>query len=108
MIENVLPSVHAQHEVDLFERIKNQSQLTLSLDGWTDNAGNSIYALMALKGAKTKYFLDMLDLHSKRHTAKNILSAIKNSLKSKDIKFDQISAVVTDSPSTMVKLRVSF
>jgi hypothetical protein len=107
MIENVLPTVHAQHEVDLFERVKEQNQLTLSLDGWTDNAGNSIYALMALKGAKTKYFIDILDLHSKRHTAENIFSAIKTSLKSKQLEFDQLSAVVTDSPSTMIKLRVS-
>jgi hypothetical protein len=62
-------------------------------------AGNSIYALMALKGAKNKYFIDICDLHSKQHTAKNIFSEIKTSLKSKQLEFDQLSAVVTDSPS---------
>ena len=108
IIEKVLPMVHAQHEVEIFETLKEQRQLTLSLDGWTDNSGNSIYALMALKGAKKKYFLDVLDLNRKQHTADNIFSAIKQSLRSKQVGFDKICAVVTDSPSTMIKLRVSY
>ncbi|OAV85094.1 hypothetical protein PTTG_30797 [Puccinia triticina 1-1 BBBD Race 1] len=96
--------VHARHELALLETLKNQNQLTLSLDGWTDNSGNSIYTLMALKGSKKKYFVDVLDLHAKRHTADNIFSAIKSSLKSKQIGFDKICALVTDSPSVMIKL----
>jgi hypothetical protein len=106
-MEKILPMVHARHEAELFENLKDQNQLTLSLDGWTDNSGNSIYALMALKGAKKKYFINVLDLSSKRHTAENIFSAIKHSLKQKQLDFDQICAIVTDSPSTMIKLRVS-
>ncbi|PLW11301.1 hypothetical protein PCANC_04246 [Puccinia coronata f. sp. avenae] len=97
--------VHARHELALLETIKNQNQLTLSLEGWTDNSSNSIYALMALKGSKKKYFVDVLNLHAKRHTADNIFVAIKNSLKSKQIDFNKISALVTDSPSVMIKLR---
>ena len=53
-MEKILPMVHARHEVELLEKLKGQQQLTLSLDGWTDNSGNSIYALMFLKGAKKK------------------------------------------------------
>jgi hypothetical protein len=108
VMQKILPLVHARHEAELFEKLKDQDHLTLSLDGWTDNSGNSIYALMALKGAKKKYFIDVLDLNSKRHTAENIFSAIKSSLKAKRLDFKQISAIVTDSPSTMVKLRVSY
>jgi hypothetical protein len=96
--------IHARCEVKIFEKIKEQKSLTLSLDGWTNNSGNSIYALMALKGATKKYFIDVLDLNSKQHTANNIFSAIKSSLKAKQISFNQICAIVTDSPSTMVKL----
>ncbi|KNZ63211.1 hypothetical protein VP01_1172g6 [Puccinia sorghi] len=62
---------------------------------------------MALKGAKRKYLLDVLDLDSKPHTANNIFLEIKISLKSKQVKWHQISAVVTDSPSTMITLCVS-
>jgi hypothetical protein len=104
MTEKTLPMIHARCEVKIFKKIKEQKNLTLSLDGWTNNSGNSIYALMALKGANKKYFIDVLDLNSKRHTADNIFSAIKSSLKAKQISFNQICAIVTDSPSTMVKL----
>ncbi|KAI7964699.1 hypothetical protein MJO29_002797 [Puccinia striiformis f. sp. tritici] len=104
VIEKILPVVHAQHELLMLNKIKEQKQLTLSLDGWTDNSGNSIYTLMALKGAKQKYFIDILDLNHKRHTAENIFSALKGSLASKQIGLDQVCAVVTDSPSVMLKL----
>jgi len=105
MIEKILPMVHARHEVEIYEVLKEQKQLTLSLDGWTDNSGNSIYALMALKGAERKYFLDVLDLNSKRHTAENVFSAIKSSLRAKQVSFNQFCAIVTDTPSTMIKLQ---
>ncbi|KNZ59751.1 hypothetical protein VP01_166g13 [Puccinia sorghi] len=59
---------------------------------------------MALKGEKDKYFLDVIDLHSKRHTAKNIYSTIKTSLKSKQIGWERIGAMVTNSPSVTLKL----
>ena len=96
--------IHARCEVKIFKKIKEQKNLTLSLDGWTNNSGNSIYALMALKGTTKNYFIDVLNLNSKQHTANNIFSAIKSSLKVKQISFNQICAIVTDSPSTMVKL----
>ncbi|KNZ47276.1 hypothetical protein VP01_6559g2 [Puccinia sorghi] len=63
---------------------------------------------MALKVAKRKYFLDVLDLHSQQHTANKILLVIKGLLKSKQVKWRQKFTVVTDSPSTMIKLNVSF
>ncbi|KNZ62203.1 hypothetical protein VP01_12g4 [Puccinia sorghi] len=94
--ESRLPMVHAQHEVEMFEALKQQRQLTLSLDGWSNNFGNSIEVFVALKGAKKKYFLDVLDLNRMRHTADNIFSAIKDSLRSKNLGFDQTDAVVTD------------
>ncbi|KNZ51966.1 hypothetical protein VP01_3749g4 [Puccinia sorghi] len=62
---------------------------------------------MALKGAKTKYFVDLLDLNQKRHTADNLFSALKHSLKSKQIGLNQIWSIVTDSASIMLKLSVS-
>ncbi|OAV96614.1 hypothetical protein PTTG_00808 [Puccinia triticina 1-1 BBBD Race 1] len=93
VMEKILPMVHARHEAELFKNLKDQKQMTLSLDGWTDNSGNSIYALLALKGTKKKYFLDVLDLNSKRHTADNIFSAIKSSLKAKQLDFEQFGAI---------------
>ncbi|KNZ47273.1 hypothetical protein VP01_655g10 [Puccinia sorghi] len=40
----------------------------------------AFYALMALKGAKNKYLLDILYPHSKRNMAENIYLALKSSL----------------------------
>ncbi|KAI7964172.1 hypothetical protein MJO29_004599, partial [Puccinia striiformis f. sp. tritici] len=104
VIEKILPVVHAQHKLLMLNQIKEQKQLTLSLDGWTDNSGSSIYTLMALKGAKQKYFINILDLNHKQHTAENIFLALKGSLASKQIGLDQVCAVVTDSPLVMLKL----
>ncbi|KNZ54778.1 hypothetical protein VP01_2857g6 [Puccinia sorghi] len=77
IIEKTLPMVHAQNQISLLDQLNKQSQLTLSLDCWMENAGNKIYALMALKEAKHKYFLDILDLHSKRHMAGKHTSGLK-------------------------------
>ncbi|KNZ62139.1 hypothetical protein VP01_1309g1, partial [Puccinia sorghi] len=38
VIEKVLPMVHAQNEGEIFEALKKKRQLTLSLDGWTNNS----------------------------------------------------------------------
>ncbi|KNF02338.1 hypothetical protein PSTG_04542 [Puccinia striiformis f. sp. tritici PST-78] len=62
---------------------------------------------MALKGAKQKSCIDILDLNHKQHTAENIFSAPKGSLASEQIGLDQVCAVVTDSPSVMLELCVS-
>jgi hypothetical protein len=57
MMDKILPMVHARPESELFDKLKYQEHLTLYLDGWTNNSGNSIYALMALKVAKKSTLL---------------------------------------------------
>ncbi|KAI9624819.1 hypothetical protein KEM48_008711 [Puccinia striiformis f. sp. tritici PST-130] len=59
---------------------------------------------MALKGAKQKYFINILDLNHKQHTAENIFLALKSSPASNQIGLHQVSAVVRDSPLVMLKL----
>ncbi|KNZ49316.1 hypothetical protein VP01_508g1 [Puccinia sorghi] len=77
--KKVLSMVPDHHEAEMFEALKEQKQLTISLDDWTNISGNRIYALMALKGAKKSTFFD---LSQKQHTTFNIFSAIKDSLRS--------------------------
>ncbi|MBW0461390.1 hypothetical protein O181_001105 [Austropuccinia psidii MF-1] len=79
--------------------------MTLSIDGWTDVSGFSIYALLLLRGQYIKQFVDILDLNLKRHTAENLVEAVKNCLDWKCISLKNISAVVTDSPSVMIKFQ---
>lgn len=107
MMETVLPILHAKHEMATEERLKTQSNLTISLDGWTDISKNSIYAVLVLRGTQVKHFIDVLDLNHIRHTSENTLEALKETLKAHEIRWDQISAVVTNSTSVMIKFRVS-
>ncbi|KNZ59272.1 hypothetical protein VP01_176g3 [Puccinia sorghi] len=60
-----------------------------------------------IKGSQAQ-IVDILDLHSKRHMAENIFLALNCSLQSKKNKLcEKICAIVTDSPSVMLKLKVS-
>ncbi|MBW0472872.1 hypothetical protein O181_012587 [Austropuccinia psidii MF-1] len=79
--------------------------MTLSIDGWTDVSGFSIYALLLLCGQYIKQFVEILDLNLKFHTAENLVEAVKNCLDWKCISLKNISAVVTDSPSVMIKFQ---
>ncbi|KNZ45576.1 hypothetical protein VP01_7g16 [Puccinia sorghi] len=85
MIEEIWPMGHAQHKVEVFEALKEQKQLTLYLDGCTKKSVNSISALMLLKGANKKNFLDVLDLNHKQHTGNNTFLARKYSILSKKL-----------------------
>ncbi|KNZ62142.1 hypothetical protein VP01_1309g4, partial [Puccinia sorghi] len=58
--------------------------------------------------SQKKHFLDVINLTYKRHTTDNIFSAIKYLLRSKNFGFDQICAVVTDSPFNMAELWVIY
>ncbi|KNZ59962.1 hypothetical protein VP01_1637g4 [Puccinia sorghi] len=95
MIAKILP--HAWNELEMLEKLRGQNQLTLSLDGWTNNSGNSIYALMAL-------MTHLRWVGRMTHTSDNIFLATKGLLNSKQVKWHQLSTVVTDLPSTMIKL----
>ncbi|MBW0582034.1 hypothetical protein O181_121749 [Austropuccinia psidii MF-1] len=80
--------------------------MTLSIDGWTDISGYSLYSLLLLQGQYIKQFIDILDLNLKRHTAENIYEAVKKCLQRKNISFQNICAIVTDSPSVMIKFQM--
>ncbi|MBW0531539.1 hypothetical protein O181_071254, partial [Austropuccinia psidii MF-1] len=79
--------------------------MTLSIDGWTDISGYSLYALLLLRGQYVKQFINILDLNLKRHTAENIYEAVKKCMQRKQISFQNICAIVTDSPSVMIKFQ---
>ncbi|KAA1090948.1 hypothetical protein PGT21_018819 [Puccinia graminis f. sp. tritici] len=105
MVDNLLPTIHAAYEVELTNNLKKEENLTISLDGWTDTGGNSIYAVLVQRGPSVKHFVEILDLNCKRHSAENIYKALKETLARKTIDIKKINAIVTDSPSVMLKFR---
>jgi hypothetical protein len=92
---------------NLMESLKTKEWMSLSLDGWSDIAKISYYAVMLLKWIDLEEFLDTLQLTEKRHTADNLFIALNELLMSYEIKWEQICSIVSDSPSVMVKLRKS-
>ncbi|MBW0537731.1 hypothetical protein O181_077446 [Austropuccinia psidii MF-1] len=54
---------------------------------------------------RTCQTVDILDLNLKQHTAENLYEAVKTSLERKEILFGTICAIVTDSPSVMMKFQ---
>ena len=71
---------------------------TILIDGWTDNAHNSIYAVM-LCCRDFDVFVGVLDLFGKRHTANNVREALKTLFARVGISFEKAIAICTDSPS---------
>ncbi|MBW0491689.1 hypothetical protein O181_031404 [Austropuccinia psidii MF-1] len=99
--QTALPMLHAKHEMEIMNEVRNQKGLTLSLDGWTDVSGNTIYTVLLSRGDHLKHFIDILELTGKRHTAENFYEAVSECLLKKSLKMSTISAVVTDSSSLM-------
>ncbi|CAG8794479.1 13998_t:CDS:2, partial [Cetraspora pellucida] len=80
--ENLLTKMFFGHIEKKLNSLSNLIDFTISLDGWTDNSGNSIYGFMALKENKVKEVLLVNGIQ--------ITSAI---------------ACITDNPSNMNKIK---
>ena len=52
--------------------------------------------------------MDALELTTQRHIARNIQAALLNTLTKYEVAPPQILGIVTDSPSTMIRLREKF
>lgn len=103
--DTIIPQMDAHLGLEIIESLKEQEWLSLSLDGWSDIAKISYYAVMLLKGTELQEFLDTLSLTKKRHTAENLHIALDELFESYEIDWKQICAIVCDSPSVMKKLR---
>jgi hypothetical protein len=104
--EQTFPRLMLEYDIKQLDELQSQSFLTCSLDGWKDCSGNSIYAVKLMKGA-AHYYIGNLNLTKQRHTANNIKCALLELLQRK-VNLNQIAAIVTDSPSVMVKFRRDF
>ena len=102
--ESIVGRLHRALMNERFAAIKNTDMLTVSLDGWTDSSGNSIYAVMLLKGDEFKCYIGNLDLYCQRHSANNIRTKLVDLLETYKIGMDRICAITTDSPKTMEKV----
>ena len=106
MINKLIPQQAALCSLQISEELAGQNDLTLSLDGWEDRKGRSIYAFLAsTRNMKQPFILDIVDLSSMRHTAENLKDQTVLVLQRLGISMQKFRAVVTDNPTVMVKFR---
>ncbi|EFP74307.2 uncharacterized protein PGTG_00263 [Puccinia graminis f. sp. tritici CRL 75-36-700-3] len=105
MATHTLSKVHANLEAKTINRILDLDNITLSLDGWTDVAGNSVYALIVLKGPQSRFFIDVLYFHRQQHDARNIISSVKQSLSERCVDIEKACAIVTTSSPLMIEFQ---
>ncbi|KAG0141248.1 hypothetical protein CROQUDRAFT_718271 [Cronartium quercuum f. sp. fusiforme G11] len=106
MSEVVIPVMHAKYEIEVVNRLQGQSNLTLSLDPWTDDSGNTVYALVVQRGNnQIKQLINVLNFFEELHTPQNIFESLKQTLQEKSLDWIQISSFVSDCPAVMAHLR---
>jgi hypothetical protein len=100
----LLTKMFSDHLQEKLNTLPSLIDLTISLDGWTDNSGNSIYGFMALK-ENQEIVLDILDLSAHRHTSDFLRDKVKEILFLNGIQISSTIAVVTDNASNMDRMR---
>ncbi|CAG8493613.1 1341_t:CDS:2 [Cetraspora pellucida] len=105
LTHRIMQAEYARVLLEMVDHLEESNNLTLSLDGWTDVSGNSIYAFLLHKFENINEVINIEDFSITRHTANNLLIAIETSLKNINLDFNKIIALVTDSPSVMIRLR---
>lgn len=71
------------------ERLKNESPLTLQLDGLTDVCQGSLYGIVA-SSATHDHVLKVTDISDRRHFASSILSIVEDVLAENDMNWQRI------------------
>ncbi|CAG8731133.1 8236_t:CDS:2, partial [Ambispora leptoticha] len=99
----LLTKMFSNHLQKKLTTLSTLTDLTISLDGWTDNSGNSLYSFMALK-ENQEIVLDILDLLADHHTGNFLKDKLKEVLSINGIKILSIIACVTDNPSNIAKV----
>lgn len=104
LVQQIIPVISRDLEVQMYEQLKRETNFTLSLDGWSDISQTSVYALMLMRNDGKRYYIGDLKLHGQRHTSANILRETLDLLMVHNL-MPKVKAVVTDSRTTMVRFR---
>jgi hypothetical protein len=63
------------------EKIEKEHNLTVNLDGWTDNAKHSVYTCNVIFSDRSMAQYDCLDLSDDAHTADRLTGTLLESIK---------------------------
>lgn len=104
MRTTVLKSILLKVEERQEQEINKIYFWTISLDGWKDISGNSVYAVLLTCGSQ-QHYIGNLEIDLQRHSSDNILKALGAIVGEHS---NRTRAIVTDSPNVMKKLRSDF
>ncbi|CAF1410262.1 unnamed protein product, partial [Didymodactylos carnosus] len=93
------------------EMLNEAQHLTLNMDGWTDQAGHSLYEYNVVTETRKNVILALKDLSEFNHTATFLTDQLDNVLQRSSITSNivkKIRAIVTDNPDVMKKMRETF
>ena len=92
-------------KLNVFEKLRTSTEITIAMDGWTDITGKSIYAVIAMSSSE-ECILSIEDLSSLQHTAYNLKQYLTSTIFQHNyINPNYILAVVTDTPRVMEKMK---
>lgn len=100
----ILSEVYTTTLIEIDVKIRSMTDVTITMDGWEDNSGNSVYGFMIMKN-DTEQILDIVDMSKRRPTAVVLKNEILQVLNRKLVDQSSVIAFVTDSPTTMVAVR---
>ncbi|GET55642.1 ribonuclease H-like domain-containing protein [Rhizophagus irregularis DAOM 181602=DAOM 197198] len=99
LLEAELSRVNARVNNEL----EKESNFTITLDGWTDPRGNSLWAFILLTPSRKEYLLQLEDLSKNSHTTE-YLSKVINDIICK-VGISKIVAIVSDNAANVAGAR---
>lgn len=101
--DRLLQKRYSECLLELGDQLKDVNDVTLTMDGWEDVSNNSIYAVIAITSTK-QWILDIVHFTG-RPTANALLQQLLLSTNKTLLRLTSIVAFVSDSPTTMIRLR---
>ena len=92
----ILNEVYGNAIAEAFDAMKALNDVTITLDGWEDVSGNSVYGFMALHN-ENEHILDIADLSKDRPTAAVLVDNLEKTIKESGLAIESVIALVTDS-----------
>ncbi|CAB4413287.1 unnamed protein product [Rhizophagus irregularis] len=89
--------------IQVIKELKNTANLTLSCDGWTNSANESIWNFLIYTPNHKEYLWCLKDLSSESHTGEFLAKTIEEIID--DIGLAKFSAIVTDSGANIRNAR---
>ena len=98
--ENMFNAEVAHVTTEMNLKIKNETNLTIGLDGWTSPRGQSLYAFIIITKDRKEYLHSVQNLSKHSHTGRFLADKIIEVIE--EVGAERVAGIVSDNASTMV------